>query len=190
MQAILFLAACAGAVNAALGVMEVDLVFPRNETYAPTEIFPLIFAFQNSELAPLLKPRLSEYHVLQFTIDKSGQEVDLVAATTNRNCTQDEAYDIDGTAVAINVPTTLVYGGTTCASMASTTPAPTPRQIKFDSAAASDMSSSMTSLACDQTRVPRSACPTPTETSDAQQLVGGGAAGFAAAFGAMGYMVV
>ena len=35
MQAALLLAACAGAVNAALGVMEISLVFPRNETCEP-----------------------------------------------------------------------------------------------------------------------------------------------------------
>ncbi|KAF2281536.1 uncharacterized protein EI97DRAFT_429549 [Westerdykella ornata] len=34
------------------GVVEVDLVFPRNETYAPTPLLPIIFAFQNAELAP------------------------------------------------------------------------------------------------------------------------------------------
>ncbi|EXF82541.1 hypothetical protein CFIO01_12235 [Colletotrichum fioriniae PJ7] len=34
------------------GVVEVDLVFPRNETYAPTPLLPIIFGFQNSHLAP------------------------------------------------------------------------------------------------------------------------------------------
>ena len=36
--------------------VEVDLIFPRNETYAPSDIFPLVFAFQNSALAPSLDP--------------------------------------------------------------------------------------------------------------------------------------
>ncbi|KAK8129160.1 hypothetical protein PG999_001540 [Apiospora kogelbergensis] len=38
------------------GVLEVDQIFPRNETYAPTEFFPFIFAFQNSALAPFVNP--------------------------------------------------------------------------------------------------------------------------------------
>lgn len=35
---------------------EVDLVFPRNDTYAPSALFPIVFAFQNPELAPSLDP--------------------------------------------------------------------------------------------------------------------------------------
>lgn len=44
--------ACLGTVvDAAGGVLEVDLLFPRNETYAPTDSFPVLFAFQNAKLA-------------------------------------------------------------------------------------------------------------------------------------------
>jgi hypothetical protein len=32
-------------VGASSGVVEVDLIFPRNETYAPTAYLPIIFAF-------------------------------------------------------------------------------------------------------------------------------------------------
>ncbi|ERS96165.1 uncharacterized protein SPSK_00054 [Sporothrix schenckii 1099-18] len=39
--------------------VEVDLVFPRNETYAPSPIFPVVFAFQNPALAPALDPDFS-----------------------------------------------------------------------------------------------------------------------------------
>lgn len=41
------------------GTMEVDLVFPRNETYAPTEWFPIVFAIQNSHLASVCIPFIS-----------------------------------------------------------------------------------------------------------------------------------
>ena len=41
------------------GVVEVDLLYPRNETYAPTEFMPIVFAFQNPELAPLIGPSIS-----------------------------------------------------------------------------------------------------------------------------------
>lgn len=44
-------AAGLGAIVSASGVLEVDLVFPHNDTYAPTEWFPIVFAFQNAELA-------------------------------------------------------------------------------------------------------------------------------------------
>ncbi|KAK6356032.1 hypothetical protein TWF718_000406 [Orbilia javanica] len=39
-------------VNAAAGVLEVGIVFPRvNGTYAPTDKFPIVFALQNAEAA-------------------------------------------------------------------------------------------------------------------------------------------
>jgi hypothetical protein len=53
---LVFIVACAKMVGASSGVVEVDLIFPRNETYAPTANLPIIFAFQNSHLAPFLNP--------------------------------------------------------------------------------------------------------------------------------------
>jgi hypothetical protein len=53
---LVFIATCAKMVGALSGVVEVDLIFPRNETYAPTAYLPIIFAFQNSHLAPFLDP--------------------------------------------------------------------------------------------------------------------------------------
>ena len=53
---LVFVATCAKMVGASSGVVEVDLIFPRNETYAPTAYLPIIFAFQNSHLAPFLDP--------------------------------------------------------------------------------------------------------------------------------------
>lgn len=44
--------------------VEVDLIFPHNDTYAPSTIFPIVFAFQNAALAPTLDPIL-ELSVLQ-----------------------------------------------------------------------------------------------------------------------------
>ncbi|KAI4706267.1 hypothetical protein J4E89_009001 [Alternaria sp. Ai002NY15] len=52
-----------GAVDAAAsetsGVVEVDLVFPRNDTYAPAPYVPIVFAVRNPELATLLGLHLS-----------------------------------------------------------------------------------------------------------------------------------
>ncbi|KAK4155344.1 hypothetical protein C8A00DRAFT_13646 [Chaetomidium leptoderma] len=45
-----------GAIVNAAGVLEVDLVFPRNETYAPPTYMPVIFAFRNPELARHVRP--------------------------------------------------------------------------------------------------------------------------------------
>ncbi|KAL2868996.1 uncharacterized protein BJX67DRAFT_31343 [Aspergillus lucknowensis] len=47
------------ALVGASGVLEVDLVFPRNDTYAPTDSFPVVFAFQNAEYARFLNPHVS-----------------------------------------------------------------------------------------------------------------------------------
>jgi hypothetical protein len=58
------LACLGGIVNAAepavaAGVVEIDLVFPRNETYAPTRWMPVVFAVRNTELARYLIPSIS-----------------------------------------------------------------------------------------------------------------------------------
>jgi hypothetical protein len=51
--------ACLGAVVNAAGVVEIGVVFPRNnETYAPTDKFPIVFAMQNAELAKHLRPSI------------------------------------------------------------------------------------------------------------------------------------
>ncbi|KAA8642638.1 hypothetical protein EYZ11_004659 [Aspergillus tanneri] len=39
--------------------VEVDLVFPRNETYSPADWFPIVFAVQNPQSAELLNLRIS-----------------------------------------------------------------------------------------------------------------------------------
>ncbi|KAK4097266.1 hypothetical protein N658DRAFT_500571 [Parathielavia hyrcaniae] len=52
------------------GVLEIDVVFPRNESYAPRPWFPIVFAFQNAHLAPHLRPFI-EYSV-RNTSDLTG----------------------------------------------------------------------------------------------------------------------
>ncbi|KAK4243002.1 hypothetical protein C7999DRAFT_45078 [Corynascus novoguineensis] len=53
--------ACFGAIVNAADMLEIDLVFPRNDTYAPTESsnnvswIPVVFAIQNAEMARHLK---------------------------------------------------------------------------------------------------------------------------------------
>lgn len=62
---ILGASACLGAIaNAVDDVLDIGVVFPRqNETYAPMERFPIVFALQNAALADNLKP-LIEFVVL------------------------------------------------------------------------------------------------------------------------------
>lgn len=52
------LAACMGNIINASGILEVDLVFPRNDSYVPTEKFPVVFAFQNAQRARYLNPSI------------------------------------------------------------------------------------------------------------------------------------
>lgn len=57
-----FLLACAWLVGVAAtssGILEGHQVFPLNDTYAPMEYFPLIFAFKNSELLQFTAPWIS-----------------------------------------------------------------------------------------------------------------------------------
>jgi hypothetical protein len=47
------------ATSDASGVVEVDIVFPRNDTYAPSPWMPIVFGIQNTKLAPLLDIEIS-----------------------------------------------------------------------------------------------------------------------------------
>ncbi|EAW24043.1 uncharacterized protein NFIA_036150 [Aspergillus fischeri NRRL 181] len=43
------------------GVTEVDLIFPRNESYSPSPVTPIIFAIQNPSLLSSLNPEITYY---------------------------------------------------------------------------------------------------------------------------------
>ena len=62
------------------GIMEVDLVFPRNETYAPptdSKSMPVVFAIQNYvELAPVLEPQI--HYIIRSASNPSGDDSDSV----------------------------------------------------------------------------------------------------------------
>jgi hypothetical protein len=57
-SSLVVLLACLTTVVEAAGVLEIDVVFPRNETYAPSRWFPVVFAFRNAQLAQHLRPRI------------------------------------------------------------------------------------------------------------------------------------
>ncbi|KAL3432059.1 putative necrosis-inducing factor-domain-containing protein [Aspergillus tetrazonus] len=58
-----------GTVTESVNVVELDLVFPRNESYAPTEDFPVAFAVKNTQHAELLNLRIT-YKIFNWD-DKS-----------------------------------------------------------------------------------------------------------------------
>lgn len=57
--------ATSGALAATKGNAEVDILFPRNNTFAPTPLMPVIFAVQNPAVAQLLNLRL-DYRVIPY----------------------------------------------------------------------------------------------------------------------------
>lgn len=54
-------ASALGSTTAGNSVLEVDLVFPQNRTYTPTEWFPVVFALQNPSLAQYLDMEITYY---------------------------------------------------------------------------------------------------------------------------------
>ncbi|KAJ5211974.1 uncharacterized protein N7498_003620 [Penicillium cinerascens] len=209
-----------------MGIFEVDLVFPRNVTYTPQALMPIVWALQNPSMAPPLasyitwnlwegnnysspgsldgglielleedpssKRLISRFfntidypdgywnltwsleisncsrysgppHTLTrsgstvFTISKSGQEPDLVAATSAGQCGAMEAY-------AFNVTSF----GSACGHLGQT-PTTNPCAVNISSSAASSLYASATAWACaPNTPVnPNVTCPTITSTSSA-----------------------
>jgi hypothetical protein len=63
--------------------VEVDLIFPRNDTYAPSPEMPLVFAIQNSETAAALNPEFS-LHIVRLDHNSSaGTSVSLRTSQAN-----------------------------------------------------------------------------------------------------------
>ncbi|PYI02373.1 hypothetical protein BO78DRAFT_400579 [Aspergillus sclerotiicarbonarius CBS 121057] len=209
------------------GIFEVDLISPRNETYTPQALMPIVFALQNPPLASTLEAAISwqlwegnnrtspgsvtdgllELALLNltsseplfvdrfvntlaypdglwtfawslqiyncsaderparlistnntsiFTVSKSGQAPNLVAATSSDMCGTMEAYAFNVTSV-----------GDACGVLG---PSPTtnPCAATVNPAAASSISAAATAFACDplQRSVnPNVTCPTSTGKS-------------------------
>ncbi|KAH0426128.1 hypothetical protein CcaCcLH18_10538 [Colletotrichum camelliae] len=88
-----FILACIGVVavagSDASGIVEVDLVFPRNDTYAPAPIFPIIFAFQKPSIALFLNP------IILVTVWDRGNMTNSVLTTS---------YDLKGANLSSSDP--------------------------------------------------------------------------------------
>jgi hypothetical protein len=67
--------------------VEVDLIFPRNDTYGPTALFPFVFAFQNALLAPSLDPGfdIELREVMSPNSTGYGLAIDLSATNFSRS---------------------------------------------------------------------------------------------------------
>ncbi|KAI8719883.1 hypothetical protein NCS52_00770600 [Fusarium sp. LHS14.1] len=48
------------------GLLEIDLVFPRNETYNPSPLMPIVFSYRNTKLIPLLRPTIT-YEIWRYS---------------------------------------------------------------------------------------------------------------------------
>ncbi|KAH7234198.1 hypothetical protein B0J15DRAFT_432520 [Fusarium solani] len=63
---LLFSSGAAGEQSNSTGLVEIDLVFPRNETYNPSPLMPIVFSYRNIGLVPLLNPIIS-YEIWDHT---------------------------------------------------------------------------------------------------------------------------
>jgi hypothetical protein len=63
---LLALFTCRASAQTFPSIAEVDLLFPRNDTYAPTVLMPVVFAIQNPPVAAPLNLAL-EWHLYQLT---------------------------------------------------------------------------------------------------------------------------
>jgi hypothetical protein len=72
---LLLAASCALSATAAADVtfpakVELDVIFPRNETYAPTPVFPVVFAIQNLAAASSIGPLNVYWAILKLGSDQ------------------------------------------------------------------------------------------------------------------------
>ncbi|KAL2675732.1 hypothetical protein Neosp_011923 [[Neocosmospora] mangrovei] len=63
---LLFSSGVAEVQNNSTGLVEIDLVFPRNETYNPSLLMPIVFSYRNIELVPLLRPIIT-YSIRRYS---------------------------------------------------------------------------------------------------------------------------
>ncbi|KAF7547587.1 hypothetical protein G7Z17_g7615 [Cylindrodendrum hubeiense] len=72
------------------GIIEVDLVFPRNDTYAPFPLLPVVFGFRNTELLKFIYARVKFYG---RPYDNDNITADGISATWNLLGTNYSAND-------------------------------------------------------------------------------------------------
>ena len=125
-----------------------------------------------------------------FTIQKGAQQVDLVAATANdKTCSARSGVAISVTDQTLEYPASGPSSAGTCAVLATSSPTPTadPCRVNIDSATAASMSASLQAALCKGLNPPAN-CP--KENNAVEQLAVVGVACFAAASGAIGFLLV
>ncbi|KAJ5219643.1 hypothetical protein N7468_008847 [Penicillium chermesinum] len=202
-----------GTIINASNILEVDLIFPRNETYAPAELFPIIFAIQNPERARYLTPELTYVHGFEsdpetaymisnystrstsFTLQSSAPKVDLVAGTAKETCPTEYGITINVTDKLMQVPLEVSwtwgsYTNNTCAVVASSGPTPTsdPCRVNIDKTIAASMEASLHTSLCNSLDPP-SYCVDDKESA-AQQVAVAGISCLLAAIGAFWFFLV
>lgn len=76
--------------------LEVDIVFPRNDTYAPVDVFPLVIAIQNSFLSQFLEFDMLLLWAI-FHADNQSISVDSGYFETNPPTYDDQRYLVSST---------------------------------------------------------------------------------------------
>ncbi|KAM0253118.1 hypothetical protein ACHAQJ_007394 [Trichoderma viride] len=89
------------------GIFEVDLLFPRNETYAPNPLMPVVFALQN--------PTLASVNGLIATIDwelwKGNNRTSAGSITNNSIDLAHENLTSSGPSLVSRTVNTFAYAG-------------------------------------------------------------------------------
>lgn len=85
--------------------VEFDVVFPRNATYAPTTLLPLVVAIQNPQAAAWLTLNI-QWTLLQFGADGTIAEGSIDLSTHNLSSVGSSPYFVVQTTRALNTTTT------------------------------------------------------------------------------------
>ncbi|KAI1735374.1 hypothetical protein F4680DRAFT_435695 [Xylaria scruposa] len=72
--------------------LEVDIVFPRNDTYAPVDVFPLVIAIQNNSLSQFLDFDMVLLWTIISHVDNHSTVVDSGSFETNPPTSDDQRY--------------------------------------------------------------------------------------------------
>ena len=126
---------------------------------------------------------------VQFAIQKGAQPVDLVAATANdETCSARSGIVIDVTDQTLEYPASGRQSAGACAVLANSSPSPTADcRVRIDSATAASMSASLQATLCKGLNPPAD-CPKGANDAVGQLAVAG-IASFAAALGAIGFLL-
>ncbi|KAI8946256.1 hypothetical protein F4801DRAFT_565162 [Xylaria longipes] len=76
--------------------LEVDVVFPRNDTYAPADAFPLVMAIQNNFLSQFLEFDMVLLWVI-FHVDNQSISIDAGSFETSPPAYDDQRYLVSAT---------------------------------------------------------------------------------------------